>query len=130
MVKDSRKSQRWIPRVETGVLEKKKLGGDMGGFIWRILWTGWQYFTEKESHVLLFSLFLVCLFFVFCCCFCFLGPHFWHMEVPRLGVESGIGAVPANLCHSHSNIVLSHICGPHHILWQCQILNPLSKARD
>ena len=20
--------------------------------------------------------------------FCFLGPHLWHMEVPRLGVES------------------------------------------
>jgi len=28
----------------------------------------------------------------FCCCCClflsFLGPHLWHMEVPRLGVES------------------------------------------
>ena len=23
-----------------------------------------------------------------CFCFCFLGPHLWHMEVPRLGVES------------------------------------------
>ena len=21
-------------------------------------------------------------------CFCFLGPHSWHMGVPRLGVES------------------------------------------
>ena len=22
--------------------------------------------------------------------YCFLGPHPWHMEVPRLGVESGL----------------------------------------
>ena len=26
--------------------------------------------------------------FVFCCCCLFLGPYPWHMEVPRLGVES------------------------------------------
>ena len=25
--------------------------------------------------------------FLFCCC-CFLGPHPWHMEVPKLGVET------------------------------------------
>ena len=25
---------------------------------------------------------------------------------------------------------LSHICDPHHRSWQCQILNPLSEARD
>ena len=29
--------------------------------------------------------------------FCFLGPHSWHMEVPRLGVLS-------ELCHSCSNM--------------------------
>ena len=28
------------------------------------------------------------LVFVFVFYFCFLGPHLWHMEVPRLGVES------------------------------------------
>jgi len=27
------------------------------------------------------------LFLVFLVCFCFLGPHVWHMKVPRLGVE-------------------------------------------
>ena len=26
--------------------------------------------------------------FCFCFCFVFLGPHLWHMKVPRLGVES------------------------------------------
>ena len=26
-------------------------------------------------------------FFLFCFVFCFLGPHPWHMEVPRLEVE-------------------------------------------
>ena len=25
---------------------------------------------------------------VFIYLFCFLGPHLWHMEIPRLGVES------------------------------------------
>ena len=24
---------------------------------------------------------------VFLCCFVFLGPQLWHMEVPRLGVK-------------------------------------------
>ena len=26
--------------------------------------------------------------FLFVCLFCFLGPHLWHMEIPRLEVES------------------------------------------
>ena len=29
----------------------------------------------------------VCFFFFFFFFSCFLGPHLWHMEVPRLGVE-------------------------------------------
>ena len=37
-----------------------------------------------------------------------------HMKAPRLGIKSEL-AVDAGLCHSHSN---------------CQILNPLSEARD
>ena len=36
-----------------------------------------------------------CLFFFFLLFFCFLGPHPWHMEVPRRGVKS-------ELHHSHS----------------------------
>ena len=39
-----------------------------------------------------------------------------------------IGAAVASLHHSHSNP--SHICNLHHSSWQCQILNPLRKAKD
>ena len=35
----------------------------------------------------LFTDFLLCLFGGFWFVFVFLGPHLWHMEVPRLGVE-------------------------------------------
>ena len=45
-------------------------------------------------------------------CFCFLGPHVWHMEVPRLGVESEL-LLPAYTTAT--------------AMW---ILNPLSKVRD
>ena len=39
--------------------------------------------------------------YLFILSFLFLGPHPQHMEVPRLGVESG--AVAAGLHHSHSH---------------------------
>ena len=42
------------------------------------------------------------------------------MEVPRLGVESEL-QLPA-----YTTATLD----PTHSLWQCQILNPLSEARD
>ena len=34
--------------------------------------------------------------FLFFCFFCFLGLHPWHMEVPKLGVESGL-QLPVNV---------------------------------
>ena len=43
----------------------------------------------------------------------FLGPHPWHMEVPRLGGQ--IVSLAARLYHNS---------------WQPWILNPLSEARD
>ena len=43
--------------------------------------------------------------------FVFVGPHPWHMEVPRLGVESELQ-------------LLVYI---HHTSQQCWILNPLSR---
>ena len=60
--------------------------------------------------------------------FVFLGPHLWHMEVPRLGVQSEL-QLPA---YTTATAIrdLSHVCDPHHSSWQHQILNPLSKARD
>ena len=42
-----------------------------------------------------------------------------------------IGALAASLCHNHRNVPdLSHIFELHCSLWQCQIINPLSEARD
>ena len=56
--------------------------------------------------------------------FVFLGPHPRHMESPRLGVKSEL-QLPATATRD-----LSCICDLHHILRQCQILSPLSEARD
>ena len=55
----------------------------------------------------------------------FLRLHPRHMEVPRVGAESG--ATAAGLQDSHSKRDLSHICNLHHSSW---ILNPLSEASD
>ena len=58
----------------------------------------------------------------------FLGPHPQHMEVPRLGVESELQlfAYPTATAMPDP----SHSFNLHHSSWQCQILNPLIKARD
>ena len=74
--------------------------------------------------------FIFYFFFIYLLTFVFLGPHPRQMEVPRLGAKLELAA--ANLCHSHSNAGsepmqdLSHL---QHSSWQCQILNPGSKAR-
>ena len=60
--------------------------------------------------------------------FALLRLYLQHMEVPGLWVKSELQlpayttatAMPDPSC----------ICKLHHSLWQCQILNPLSKARD
>ena len=60
--------------------------------------------------------------------FCFLGLHSCLMEVPRLGVKSEL-QLPAYTTATATQD-LSSICDLHHSSWQCQILNPLSEARD
>ena len=60
--------------------------------------------------------------------FCFLGLHTQHMEVPRLGAESELRLQAYATGTAKGD--LSHICNLDHSSWQCQILNPLSKARD
>jgi len=50
------------------------------------------------------------------------------MEVPRLGVESEL-QLPAYTT-AMATQGPSRICDLHHSSWQCQILNPLSEARD
>jgi len=61
-------------------------------------------------------------------CMYFLGPHLWHMEVPRLGVELEL-QLPAYSTPTATRD-LSHICDLHHSSHQCRILNSLSEARD
>ena len=61
-------------------------------------------------------------------CFCFLGPHLRHMEVPRLGVKSELQLLAYTIATATEDP--SHICNLHHSSWQCQILNPVSEARD
>ena len=58
----------------------------------------------------------------------FLWPHLCHMEVPELGVQSELW-LPAYTTAT-AMLDLSHVCDLYHSLWQHQILNPLSKARD
>ena len=65
-----------------------------------------------------------------CVCVCFLGPHSWHMEVPRQGVESEL-----QLCWSTYTTATAmqdprRMCDLHHRSWQHQILNLLSETRD
>ena len=60
--------------------------------------------------------------------FVFSGPHLWHIEVPRLGVQSQLQLPACATATATRDPGL--ICDPHHGSWQCRILNPLSKARD
>ena len=52
--------------------------------------------------------------------FCILGPHLWHTEVPRLGVESELQLLACATATAMPD--LRHICDLHHSSWQCQIL--------
>ena len=60
--------------------------------------------------------------------FCFLGPHLWHMEAPRLGVESEL-QLPIYTTAT-ATLDLSCVCDLHYSSRQHQSLNPLSGARD
>ena len=59
-----------------------------------------------------------------------LGPHLWHMDVPRLGVESELQLLAYTTATATATPDLSHICELHHSSRQCRILNPLSEAGD
>ena len=65
--------------------------------------------------------------FVFCLSI-FLGSHPWHMEVPRLGVQSEL-QLPTYATATATRD-LSLICNLHHSSCQHRILNPLKEARD
>ena len=75
-----------------------------------------------------YPLFLQYHLFIYLFFLLFLGPHLLHMEVPRLGVELQLQLLAFNT--ATEVLDPSHICDLCHSLWQCQILNPLSEARD
>ena len=54
-----------------------------------------------------------------------LGPHPWHMEVPRLGVESEL-QLPADTTAAATREP-NHICNLHHSSQQCQSLSHWSR---
>jgi len=57
----------------------------------------------------------------------FLGPHLWHTEVPRLGVQSELQLQAFTTATAMQD--LYNVCNLHHSSRQCWILNPLSEAR-
>ena len=69
-----------------------------------------------------------CLFGLVWFGFCFLGPHLWHMEVPRLGVESELQLLAYTTATATGD--LNCVCNLYHGSQQCWILNPLIEARD
>ena len=52
--------------------------------------------------------------------FCFLGPHLWHMEGPRLGVKSELLLPTYTTATAKQDP--SHVCNLHHSSRQHQIL--------
>ena len=66
------------------------------------------------------TLFLCSFLFFFFSCFCFLGLHPWHMEIPRLGVESEL-QLPAYI-NATAMPDPSLLCDLHHSSWQHWIL--------
>ena len=63
-------------------------------------------------------------------CFCFLGPHSRHMEVPRLEVESELHLPAYAMATATATQDISWVLNGHHSSRQLQILNPLFKVRD
>ena len=71
---------------------------------------GFFFLVFQDFHLLLTG---------FCCCcycFCFIGPHLWHMEVPRLGVESELQLLAYTTATATPD--LSHLCNLHCSLQQ------------
>ena len=87
-----------------------------------------QCFPHFSSQILTSFLQGTSSFFFFFSFLFFLGPHERHVEVPRLGVTSELQ--PLAYTTATATPDLSHVCDTHHSSQQCQILNPLSEARD
>ena len=88
---------------------------------------------NKIKQVLISSSIFCLLFFVFCfvvVAVVVLRPALQHMEVLRLGVKSELQLLAYTTATATATGDSSHICDLPDSSRQCQILNPLSKARD
>ena len=98
------------------IIEEMEIGRDAGH-------VGEEVLTEADrKSSIYYSYYCYYYYFVF------LGPHPWHVEVPRLGVESE-SQLPA-YARATAMPDLSRVFDLHHSSHQCRILNPLNKARD
>ena len=80
---------------------------------------------EKDSRWVCCFFLSFSFFFFF---FHFLGPHLWHMQVPRLGVELELQLPTYTTATATPDSSL--VCDLHHSSWQRRIFNPLSEVRD
>ena len=72
--------------------------------------------------------YLIDYYFLLFLFFCFSGPHVRHMEVPKLGVQLELQLPTYTTATAMQDPSL--VCDLHHSSWQCQVLDPLSEARD
>ena len=93
--------------------------------------------SEKKSLSVIFKVLLLApgpfdfhtfFFFLVIYFFCFLGPHLWHTEVPRLGGQLELQLLPYTTATVTPDP--SRVCDLQHGLRQHQSLNLLSEARD
>ena len=84
--------------------------------------------SSSGHQVLLASWHLPPSSFFFLPFFFFLWPHLWHVDGPRLGAKTELQLQAYATATTRWD--QSHIWNLHCSLQQCQILNPLSEARD
>jgi len=58
----------------------------------------------------------------------FLGPHWRHMEVPRLEVKMELQLLAYTTATATWDLP-RHVCNPHHSSWQRWILNPTEQGQ-
>ena len=99
---------------------------DVGGPVRRLLTSAGErsswldYMVGVEMETCGWSELFIYLFFVF------LGPHPWHMQVPRLGLELELQLLAYVTVTAMED--QSCVFDLHHSSQQCWILNPLSEA--
>ena len=111
----------WRRRGEQNNQIRKQVFG-----LWKQIWrlAAWMVLLLRFIHV---HIIITSFFFFFNFAF-LLGPHPWHIEVPRLGVELELQLL--DYAKATAIRELSHVCDLHHSSQQRQVLSPRSEARD